>query len=153
MGYTICMINNQIKTGVAVAAAMAVVGLFFIFNDPFSVLSSAVPATEQILIVQDETVGAGAVATTGDRVEVHYTAKLEDGTVIDTSIGGAPDQFVLGAGTRILGWEQGIAGMRVGGKRLLIVPPTLGYGETDYGPIPGNSTLVFEVELVSVEKQ
>ena len=72
------------------------------------------------------------------------------GTQFDSSVGRGAFSFVLGAGQVIAGWDQGVAGMRVGGKRRLIIPPSLGYGSATVGPIPGNSTLVFEVELLGV---
>ena len=78
---------------------------------------------------------------------------LVDGKVFDTSLARKePFQFVLGVGQVIKGWDDGIVGMRVGGKRILSVPPELGYGPNDYGPIPGNSTLIFEVELLKVDR-
>jgi FKBP-type peptidyl-prolyl cis-trans isomerase len=145
--------NNKFKTGVAVATGIVVVGLFFVFNDPLAVIQSqtASPAQAQ-LVLQDEAVGTGAVASAGDTVEVHYTGRLEDGTVFETSVGGEPIRFTLGTGEVIQGWEQGLIGMKEGGKRLLIIPPALAYGAVDYGPIPANSTLIFELELVNVEK-
>lgn len=143
--------SNQIKTGIAVAAGIAVVALFFIFNGSFTALQSGSVSSQEQLVVQDEVIGTGAVAEVGDTVQVHYTGKFENGQVFETSLGGAPIPFVLGAGQVIPGWDQGLVGMREGGKRLLIIPPSLGYGSQDYGPIPGNSTLVFEVELVKVD--
>ena len=102
-------------------------------------------------MVQDQVVGTGAEAAVGNTVSVNYTGKLQNGTVFDTSVGKAPIEFPLGGGYVIPGWDQGLVGMKVGGKRLLIIPPSLGYGSQDYGPIPGNSTLIFEVELVGVK--
>jgi len=130
------------------------VGLFFVFGNPFLIMNSsalnAPQPAQQGLVVQDEVVGTGAEARTGDMVSVHYTGKLQNGTVFDTSVGKSPIEFTLGGGYVIPGWDQGLVGMKVGGKRLLIIPPSLGYGGQDYGPIPANSTLIFEVELVKV---
>ncbi len=134
------------------AAALAVVGLFFIFNDPFTLLNQATPAAPEQLVAQDEVVGTGPVAASGDVVTVHYTGKLQDGTVFDTSLGKAPIEFTLGRSEVIPGWEQGLIGMKQGGKRLLIIPPSLGYGASGYGPIPANATLIFDVELVKVTR-
>ena len=149
------MSKHTIQIGVAVAVAIVVTGYFFILGNPLSI-TQAIPtgSTTQTdatqLIVQDENVGTGAVAKAGDTVAVNYTGKLQDGTVFDTSVGKAPITFTLGVGQVIPGWDQGLAGMKVGGKRVLIIPSTLGYGAQGYGPIPGGATLVFEVELVSV---
>lgn len=102
------------------------------------------------LVVQDEVVGTGATAEPGDTLTLNYTGKLANGTVFDTSVGKQPFQFILGAGQVIPGWDQGLVGMKVGGTRVLIIPPSLAYGPNDYGPIPGNSTLTFEVQLLDV---
>jgi FKBP-type peptidyl-prolyl cis-trans isomerase len=103
------------------------------------------------LQVEDVVVGDGAEAKAGDNVTVHYTGKLTDGTQFDSSVGRAPFQFKLGAGMVIKGWDQGVAGMKVGGKRKLTIPPELGYGSRGFpGAIPPNSTLVFDVELLKV---
>ncbi len=145
--------NKQVKTGIAVVAGVAVVALFFIFNGSLQMVQNNALSNQepQQLVMQDETVGTGAEAQAGNTVEVQYTGKFENGTVFDTSVGKAPISFVLGVGQVIPGWDQGIVGMKVGGKRLLIIPPGLAYGSADYGPIPANSTLLFEVELVSVK--
>ena len=84
---------------------------------------------------------------------VHYTGKLEDGSTFDSSLQpgrGQPISFPLGAGRVIKGWDEGIAGMRVGERRQLIIPPTLAYGDTARPGIPANSTLIFDVQLVGV---
>jgi peptidylprolyl isomerase len=100
----------------------------------------------------DEVVGSGAEATPGKTVFVHYTGTLTNGTKFDSSRDrGKPFDFVLGAGRVIQGWDQGVAGMKVGGKRKLTIPPEQGYGSDQMGPIPANSTLLFDVELVDVQ--
>ncbi len=105
------------------------------------------------LIITDETVGTGTEAKKGDTVTVNYTGTFTDGKKFDSSLdaGRTPFSFTLGAGQVIAGWDEGVAGMKVGGKRKLVIPSSLGYGSSDYGPIPGGSTLVFEVELLGVK--
>lgn len=117
------------------------------------------------LEIVDTVVGGGAEAQNGNRVFVHYTGRFEDGKLFDTSVEEVakaegvynPDRdyssgfaFILGAGQVIAGWDQGVLGMKVGGKRTLTIPSDLAYGPNDYGPIPGGSTLVFDVELLEV---
>ena len=104
------------------------------------------------LQVEDLTVGQGAEAQTGNTVSVHYKGTLLNGMVFDSSYGrGDPFSFTLGQNTVIQGWERGVLGMKVGGKRKLVIPPHLAYGPQTVGPIPANSTLVFEVELLDVK--
>jgi len=105
------------------------------------------------LKIEDITTGTGAQALTGTKVTVHYTGTLTDGTKFDSSLDrGTPFTFALGAGEVIAGWDRGVAGMKVGGKRKLTIPPALAYGERGApGAIPPNSTLIFEVELLAVE--
>lgn len=103
------------------------------------------------LVIEDLLVGEGDEATSGQNVTVHYTGTFEDGSEFDSSVGRGPFTFPLGAGRVIKGWDLGVAGMRVGGKRKLIIPGDLGYGERGAGNvIPPNATLVFNVELLSV---
>ncbi len=104
------------------------------------------------LQMEDVQVGDGAEAVKGRVVEVHYTGTLMDGTRFDSSLDrGAPFRFTLGAGRVIAGWDQGVAGMRVGGRRVLTIPPELAYGASGVpGVIPPSSTLRFEVELLAV---
>ena len=101
----------------------------------------------------DDQVGTGAEATTGKTAVVHYTGWLMDGTKFDSSVDrNQPFSFPLGAGQVIKGWDEGVAGMKVGGKRTLIVPPALGYGARGAGGvIPPNATLKFEVQLLDVK--
>lgn len=102
---------------------------------------------------EDLKVGSGAEAVAGKTVSVHYTGWLEDGTKFDSSVDrGEPFSFRLGAGGVIAGWDEGVAGMKVGGKRRLVIPSALGYGTRGAGGvIPPNATLIFEVELLSVQ--
>jgi FKBP-type peptidyl-prolyl cis-trans isomerase/parvulin-like peptidyl-prolyl isomerase len=98
----------------------------------------------------DLVVGTGPEAEEGDTVLVHYTGYLADQTVFDSSTGGAPFEVTIGQGQVIQGWELGLVGMKVGGKRQLIIPPDLAYGATGQGEIPPNATLTFDIELISV---
>jgi FKBP-type peptidyl-prolyl cis-trans isomerase len=110
------------------------------------------PTTSSGLTYQDVVEGTGAEATKGQQVSVHYTGWLMDGTKFDSSKDrNDPFEFHLGGGQVIKGWDEGVAGMKVGGTRKLTIPPSLGYGARGAGGvIPGNATLVFEVELLGV---
>ena len=106
---------------------------------------------------QDLKVGDGETAKEGDVVQVYYTGWLTaDGVTMGKQFdsnadGGKPFPVKLGAGEVIKGWDEGLVGMKVGGKRRLIIPPSLGYGDEDHGPIPGKSTLMFDVELLKIK--
>ncbi len=110
--------------------------------------------TNNFLTIKDSVVGTGEAAKKGDTVSVHYTGKLENGTVFDSSVTrGQPFSFPLGSGYVIKGWEEGIQGMKVGGKRTLIIKPEYGYGAAGAGNmIPPNATLIFDVEMLKIGK-
>lgn len=172
MVYFSCM-TQKYQTYIGVAVALAVVVLFFVFmgGRPESITteigsdmnvagalgSNQTTGTTQgmndvtELMIQDVVVGTGAEAKAGNTVTVEYVGAFTDGNVFDTSRGREPFTFSLGAGQVIKGWDQGVAGMKVGGKRILLIPSSLGYGATGAGPIPPNTTLMFEVELLEVK--
>ncbi len=103
-------------------------------------------------IAIDLVLGTGEPAKKGDVVTVLYKGSLQDGKVFDERLQKAPFVFTLGAGQVIKGWDMGVVGMQVGGKRILQIPADLGYGKDGAGPIPGNATLIFEVQLMKLEK-
>lgn len=104
------------------------------------------------LHIEDLVVGKGDEVKDGDHVVVHYTGWLEDGTKFDSSHDrNEPFETAIGAGYVIRGWDMGIPGMKVGGKRKLTIPHTLGYGKYGTGPIPGFATLIFEIELLKIK--
>jgi len=114
-------------------------------TQPFQLTSSG-------LKYLDLLIGSGTEATAGQNVSVNYRGTLENGKEFDSSYGRSPFNFPLGAGQVIKGWDEGVSGMKVGGKRKLIIPPELGYGKRGIGPIPPDSTLIFEVELLEVSQ-
>ncbi len=142
----------------AVVAIALIIGGIMFFNNNSNKSASASPAPGATpatkLEITDETVGTGAEAKVGDQITVAYTGMLASGTVFDSTDkhGGQPATFRLAQGQLIDGWVQGIPGMKVGGKRKLVIPPALGYGAqgTPDGSIPGNSTLIFEITLIGV---
>ncbi|HEY2004648.1 MAG TPA: FKBP-type peptidyl-prolyl cis-trans isomerase [Candidatus Saccharimonadia bacterium] len=115
--------------------------------------ASATASPTDKLVVTDEKVGTGTEAVAGKTVTVNYVGTLTNGTKFDSSYDrNQPFSFTLGQGQVIKGWDQGVAGMKVGGKRKLVIPPDLGYGAQGAGSsIPPNATLVFEVELLDVK--
>lgn len=146
------------KEWVAVVVSIFVVGFFFLFGPGLlsiftdSSKGAIIGNSEPQLEIHDVKVGGGKLAISGSRVTVHYTGRFVDGKIFASSVvQGEPVQFVLGTGQVIEGWDKGILNMREGGKRFISVPPELGYGFTDYGPIPAGSTLIFEVDLLKVE--
>ena len=105
------------------------------------------------LVIEDIKIGDGQEGEKFNIVTVNYTGLLENGTKFDSSLnpGRTPFRFTVGAGQVIKGWDEGLMGMKVGGKRKLTIPPELGYGSRDNGPIPANSTLIFEIDLLGIE--
>lgn len=120
--------------------------------DDFDEQGAAAHTLPSGLEYQELVVGSGDIATVGQRVTVHYTGWLTDGRKFDSSRDrGQPFSFPLGARQVIAGWDEGVQGMRVGGRRKLVIPSELGYGARGAGGvIPGGATLVFTVELLSV---
>jgi len=164
------------QTGIAVALALAVIIFFFIFDGMslFASPTASNSATTEIttntqttttmptenvtqLQVTDETLGTGAVAEAGDKVTVNYVGSLTNGTVFDASANHGTSGFTFNLAANppevIQGWNEGIVGMKEGGKRKLVIPASLAYGNQAVGDvIPANSTLIFEVELLKVQK-
>ena len=105
------------------------------------------------LQIEDLVVGEGAEVKQYDIVNVNYTGSLTNGNVFDSSLnpGRSPFRFTVGAGQVIKGWDEGLIGMKVGGKRKLTIPPNMGYGNRQTGPIPANSVLIFEIDLLNIE--
>jgi peptidylprolyl isomerase len=141
---------------------VVIVGLIFmersnkpvnIADIPFIDPDVEIVTTATGLQYQDWVIGEGQIAQSGDTVEVDYTGWLTDETKFDSSVDrGTPFSFTLGVGGVIAGWDEGVAGMAVGGKRLLIIPSDLGYGASGAGEIiPPNATLIFEVELLAIK--
>ncbi len=105
----------------------------------------------QSLIVDEVLRGTGEPVAAGDTVTVHYVGRLANGQEFDNSRNrGVPFTFTVGQGRVIAGWEEGIVGMREGGTRILVIPPDKGYGPNGFGPIPGNATLIFAIELLEI---
>ena len=110
------------------------------------------PASAQGLKIEDLKVGTGSAVKSGDNIVINYKGTLTDGTKFDSSYDrGQPFETQIGVGQVIKGWDEGVVGMKVGGKRKLTIPPSMGYGNQAAGSIPPNSTLIFEVELVGIK--
>ena len=169
---------NPTHSGIAVALALAVALGFFAFGTPIlsslggmentavetvaTTTSSELPMDLSFapgeslptdLVITDVVAGSGPEAVPGQMVTVHYVGALPDGTVFDASTNrGEPFTFQLGAGQVIRGWDEGVAGMKVVGRRRLVIPPDMAYGNQAVGGvIPANATLLFEVELLAVQ--
>jgi len=122
------------------------------FASELGVDLSQMTRTSTGLYYQDLVTGSGAEATAGKTVSVLYTGWLPNGNLFDQAANpNDPFIFQLGVGLVIAGWDEGVNGMRIGGTRLLVIPPSLGYGNRSVGPIPANSTLVFQVQLLAVQ--
>jgi len=136
-------LNPGLKT---FAGALVLLGLV-----ACSATDESNPTAPSDLVIEDVVIGGGAVAASGDTVTVHYIGTLLNGSQFDSSYSrNQPFTFRIGANQVIQGWERGVPGMRVGGKRRLTIPPSLGYGNQANGPIPANSTLKFEIDLISI---
>jgi peptidylprolyl isomerase len=147
-GGTAGIVRASPATGARVAAFSTVAG-------PLRVAAARTSfrevTTNTGLKYRDIIVGQGATPTTGQLLTVHYTGRLADGTVFDSSVSrGQPFQFTLGVGEVIAGWDEGLATMKVGGWRKLVIPPALGYGSVPNGNIPANATLFFDVQLLAI---
>lgn len=146
----------------AISALGLALGLCLAMSGAAAIAAPAAPAAPaaqaQGLQKIDTVVGKGKEAVSGKTVVVHYTGWLyapkapkNRGQQFDSSVGGEPFTFPLGMGGVIKGWDQGVAGMKVGGKRTLVIPAELGYGQRGAGPIPPGATLLFDVELLDVK--
>lgn len=154
------MINNKWLIIAILGVLLVLAGIFFLGRrDGSDEVGLKTKVNEMVkeeikeLKIEDLKVGEGASATSGQKVTVHYTGTLVDGTKFDSSLDrGVPFSFELGAGEVIQGWDLGVVGMRVGGKRRLTIPSHLGYGERGAGAaIAPNSVLVFEIDLLEVK--
>lgn len=128
-------------------------GVLVLHGNDGKVSASPSPTPAKGLQITDTVKGTGAEAKVGSTITVKYTGKLADGTVFDSTDkqGGNPATFTLAQGQLIDGWVQGIPGMKVGGKRTLVIPPDLAYGAQGNGSVPPNATLTFDIELIDVK--
>jgi FKBP-type peptidyl-prolyl cis-trans isomerase len=153
--------NTNIAVLLSIIVIVVFITLGFFGLDGFNFNSSTMTPNEAILKeiqetgtvadlrINDTVEGSGDPVVPGDTVTVHYVGVLTDGTVFDSSRDrGEPFSFTVGTGSVIQGWEQGLVGMKKGSRRILVIPPQLGYGATGIGQIPPNATLIFEVELI-----
>ena len=156
------MKNLNKNQWIGVSVSLAFLG-YLMFAGPMMNLfnPSDNPSTEDLItglpeagfLVEEVVLGTGPLAEPGDTLSVHYVGTLEDGKVFDSSLDrNAPINFTLGVGQVIRGWDEGLSGMRVGGKRVLTISPEYAYGDQGVGSIPPNSTLIFQVELLDAQK-
>lgn len=151
------MTRNFIAAVILGVIALVVFGYFvFGFNgQPLPSQDQAntedIENTPKELVVEDITEGTGEAVKSGDTIKIDYKGTLVDGTVFDSSYDrGEPFETQIGVGQVIKGWDEGVIGMKAGGKRKLTIPPDMAYGEQGVGNIPPNSTLIFEVELIEI---
>ena len=154
--------SKNFVISLVIGILVLVVFAYFIFGlnggSSASQQSSAQPspqamgATTDKLQIVDEKIGTGEAVKRGDTVEINYVGTLTNGTKFDASADhGGPFTTQIGVGQVIKGWDEGVIGMKVGGKRKLTIPPSLGYGAQAVGSIPANSTLIFQIELVGIK--
>lgn len=151
---------KKLNKGEAIAVFASIALLTYIFfSGPLMKFFNPQPIQSTNMLPQtgfkseDVVVGTGATAETGDTITAHYVGHLPDGRIFDSSLDrNQPISFTLGTGQVIRGWDEGLVGMKVGGKRILTISPEYGYGNRAVGAIPANSTLIFEVELLGVQK-
>ena len=146
--------NNAIRTiAIVLVLAIAVFAIAYLIMNRNRTGGGAEITTPSGLKYTDQVVGTGATPQRGQTVTVHYTGTLENGKKFDSSVDrGKPADFRIGVGAVIKGWDEGLMSMKVGGKRRLVIPSKLGYGPEGRPPdIPGNSTLIFDVELLGVK--
>lgn len=146
---------------IAVCAGLVLLGYLLFAGPAMNLFNQSMNPTnntttqmpETGVVVNDVVLGEGVSAEAGDTLTVHYVGTLTDGKVFDSSRDrNTPFSFILGTGEVIRGWDEGMSGMKVGGTRILIIAPDYGYGAQVAGPIPANSTIIFEVELLDVKK-
>ncbi len=143
---------------IAVFAGIALLAYLFFSGPIIGLFSTQTNSTTKQMqqtgyTAAEVVAGQGKIAASGDTVTVHYIGRLTNGQVFDSSVdANTPFTFTLGRGDVIRGWDEGLIGMREGGKRTLTIAPDYAYGERGIGPIPPNSVLVFDVELLKVEK-
>ncbi|HVA96574.1 MAG TPA: FKBP-type peptidyl-prolyl cis-trans isomerase [Candidatus Acidoferrales bacterium] len=152
--------DKKFFASVVIGILVLIIFSYFIFglngSAPTATTPQVVPSqpadTGGKLQITDEKIGTGAAVKKGDTVEMNYVGTLTNGTKFDATTPGKPFETQIGVGQVIKGWDEGVIGMKVGGKRKLVIPPSLGYGSQANGAIPGNSTLIFQLELVGIKK-
>lgn len=148
------------KIAIIIAVVAVLISALYIFkivelpgqSQPVASKQTSQATPQEELKIEDIVIGTGDEVKSGDTIVIHYKGTLEDGTQFDSSYDrGEPFETKIGVGEVIQGWDEGVVGMKTGGKRRLIIPPSLGYGEQAVGTIPANSTLIFDVELVEIK--